>query len=387
MRRGVALLLSAAAVSGCSSAHGSADIGPLGWRSSAGQAMSDVRAEPARDETCRQLLRLTVGGQQVRLRLSNALSATPLSLSAVTVGVRAAGAAARAGSLRPVTVAGARSIVLPPGAHVVTDPVDLVTHRADEVLVSFAVQGTASLSSHRFGAATGWCSGAGTGDLTGATSGQRFGVADRGGFVLEDVAVTAPAATPRTVVAVGDSLTDAPLPPDSYPRWTDALAQRLPGTPVVSAAIAGNRVLLEGGLGVPLVHRFDRDVLHRAGVGTVVLLAGTNDLARDLSASALQAELQALCEAARRHGARVVLLTIPPADERTPAQRETRRRVNDWIRGSAAADLVVDADAVLRDPSDPERLAPTVDRGDGLHLSLEGHRRLGAAVAAALRRT
>jgi len=202
--------------------------------------------------------------------------------------------------------------------------------------------------------------------------------------VLEEAAVAAPASGPDGVVVTGDSLTDAPMPADVAPRWPEVLAARLPGTPVVNAAIAGNRVLLEGGYGRPLVERFARDVLQRSGSGTVVLLAGTNDLARDLSAAGLQTELTRMCEAARADGLRVVLATIPPADERTPTQRAARREVNAWIRAGSPADLVVDADEVLRDPSQPERLAAAYDYGDGLHLSPAGHRALGEAVAEAL---
>jgi lysophospholipase L1-like esterase len=371
-------------VPACSGAPLAATPVPEGtWRSSAAQAMTDVAGRPVRDETCRQVVRLSAGGSELRLRLSNRLSATPLSLQAASAGLRAAGAAARTGSLRPVTVGGAVSFVVPAGEQVVTDPVALPVAEGDDLLVSLAVAGEAALTVHRFGAATGWCSGAGTGDRTREEGSRAFPIGDRQGLVVEDVAVAAPDAVPPTVIAVGDSLTDAPLPADTWNRWTDVLAQRI-DAPVVNAAIAGNRVLLEGGFGRPLVERFDRDVLERDGAGTVVLLAGTNDLSRDLPAADLRRELAALCAKARDAGLRVVLVTIPPADERTPLAQAARREVNAWVRSGVAADVVVDADAVLRDPADPERLASAFDHGDGLHLSPAGHRALGEAVAEAL---
>lgn len=387
MRTGLALLL--LALAGCSGAHGSPQSEPSAsltseaqWRSSAAQAMSAVRPEPARDQTCRQALRLTATGQQLRLRLSNAASSTPLRLEAVTAGMQQSGAAVRAGSLRSVTVAGQHDVDIGPGGHVVTDPVDLPSARGDRLLVGFAVDGVAALSSDQYGTASAWCSAPGTGDLTAAASAEGFVPEQHAGLVVDDVAVLGPG--PRTVLAVGDSLTDAPLRAGGPASWTAALEQRRPAIPVVTAAIAGNRLLLEGGLGIPLAQRFDRDVLQRPGIGTVVLLAGTNDLARDATAAQLQHQLAALCRAASGRGLRVVLMTIPPADERTATQRQARHAVNAWIRTQAPADLVVDADAVLRDPDDPERLASEVDHGDGLHLSTTGHRRLGEAVAQAL---
>lgn len=360
---------------------GTASARPV-WRSAAMQAMVAVRHLPTRQETCRMVLRVDAGGAAVRLHLSNALSPTPLQLSAVTVGVRAGGAAVRPETLRPVTVEGARSAVLPARDAVLTDPVALAVRPGDDVVVSLAIVGPASPSVHREGAATGWCTGAGTGDLTGRTDAGPFAVADREGLVVDEVQVLT--RDRPAVLAVGDSLTDPPLATDTYPRWTDVLAARIGGTPVVNAAIAGNRVVLAGGYGPTLTERFARDVLQRPGLGTVILLAGTNDISRDVSVQRLTGELQALLERARAGGLRAVLVTIPPAGGRSAAAQRVREQVNAWIRDSAPADAVVDGDAVLRDPQDVQRLRPDYDHGDGLHLSTAGHRALGVAVAATL---
>lgn len=356
-----------------------------GWRSSAGQAMSDVHVDPVRDETCRQALRLTAGGAQLRLRLSNVLSPEPLELTAVTAGLRSSGPAVRPDSLRQVTVGGEASFVVPAGEQVTTDPVALPTTGREDLLVSFAVAGEARLSEHRFGAAAGWCSDPGTGDLTEAASGDAFRDGSRAGLVVDDVAVSSAPDAPGSVVVVGDSLTDdALLPADSHERWTDVLAERLDGRPVVNAAIAGNCVVCEGAYGPPLVERFARDVLSRSGIGSVVVLAGTNDLAWRISARQLVAGLQGLVDTARAEGIDVLLVTIPPAAHRTSEQQAARHAVNDWIRDRSGAGAVVDADRLLRDADEPERLAPGHDHGDGLHLSLAGHRALAAEVAAAL---
>lgn len=355
------------------------------WRSSAGQAMSDVHRTLVRDETCRQQLRLTAGGREVRLRLSNVLSPTPLELTAVTAGLRDAGPAVRPDSLRSVTVDGATSFVVPAGGQVTTDPVALSTAAGEHLLVSLAVAGDARLSEHRFGAATGWCSGPGTGDLTATPSGEDFSDGSRSGLVVDDVAVASEVDGSGSVVAVGDSLTDdALLPADSHRRWTDVLAERLAGRPVVNAAIAGNCIVCEAGYGPPLVERFSRDALSRSGIGTVVVLAGTNDIALRVSAQQLIGALQQLVAAAQAQGVEVLLVTIPPAAQREPQQLAARHAVNDWIRSESGADAVVDADRLLRDAAEPERLAPGFDYGDGLHLSVAGHRALAAEVAVAL---
>lgn len=383
MRRAAGLLACGLLLPACSGALSVTEDGT--WRSSAGQAMSDVHRTLVRDETCRQPLRLTVGGGALRLRLSNALGPTPLALSAVTVGLRSSGPAVRPDSLRTVTVDGDASFVVPAGEAVTTDPVALATAAGDDLLVSLAVDGEARLSEHRFGSATGWCTGPGTGDRTASAAGDAFGRGSRSGLVVDDVAVTSAGDVPGSVVAVGDSLTDdALLPADSHRRWTDVLADRLDARPVVNAAIAGNCIVCEAGYGPPLVERFSRDALSRSGIGTVVILAGTNDIALRVPTSQLVDELRQLVAAAQAEGVQVLLVTIPPAAQREPAQLAARHAVNDWIRDDSGADAVVDADRLLRDAAEPERLAPGYDYGDGLHLSVAGHRALAAEVAAAL---
>jgi lysophospholipase L1-like esterase len=187
-------------------------------------------------------------------------------------------------------------------------------------------------------------------------------------------------------VVIGDSLTDPRLPPDTYERWSDVLTARLAGAlPVANAAIDGNRLLVGGGYGPTVTQRFTRDVLERPGVGTLLLLAGTNDITGGASAKEITHALAELAARAHGRGLRVVLLTLTPAHRRTADKESIRIEVNQWIRSTKGADGVIDADALLRDPSQPNRLLPSYDLGDGLHLSVDGHRALGGAVADALR--
>jgi lysophospholipase L1-like esterase len=376
-----ALLALVLLLPGCSAFAQELPVEP--WRTAAVQPMDMLAAPEIRDATCRQAVRVTAAGARVRVRLSNARSPRSLSLSAVTVGRRASGAAAQPRSLRPLTVRGATAFTIGAGEEVDSDALLLPVAAGDELLVSVAVAGGARLTAHRFGAATGWCSRTGTGDLTGAEAAAGFVEAGREGLLVEQVEVESRTG-PRAVVATGDSLTDAPLAPDAGPRWTDVLAERAPGTPVVNAAIAGNRVVLGNGYGAPLVERFDHDVLERSGAGTLVLLAGTNDLSMGIAAPRLVRELEGLVARARTAGLRVVLVTVPPAKKRSVQAVSARRAVNRWIRTTDVADAVVDADAVLRNPSGAEGLAPAYDVGDGLHLSPAGHVALGEAVARVL---
>lgn len=358
------------------------------WRASFTQPMNRVATTPVRDVTCREIVRPRAAGTQVRVHLSNVLGIRPIELSAVTVGLRSRGAGLT-GTPAAVTVGGLTTMRIAPGKELLSDPIPLPVRAGADLAVSFAVRGKAFLPEHSYAAATSWCSRRGAGDLTGRVDAAGFPLDDRSGLLVSgvDVSGEAPQDAPSgaSLVAVGDSLTDAPLPPDTYNRWTDAIAPMLPGTPVVNAAIAGNRVVQSGGYGPTLRERFDGDVLLQAGVDTVVVLAGTNDISTGVSAERLQSELEALVVRGQQAGLRIVLATIPPAARRTAAERGVRDAVNSWIRNRSRADLVVDADRALRDPTAPGRLLSRYDHGDGLHLSPAGHAALARAVADVVR--
>jgi lysophospholipase L1-like esterase len=342
--------------------------------------MSTVRVLAARDETCREVLRSTVAGPRVRFRLSNATSPTRLNLTAMTAGIRTRGAATA--QEQPLTVAGRAAVTIAPHAQVTTDPLNLAVRAGPDVAVSFAVAGTARLSEHLIGAATGWCTGPGTGDHTRDVSPAAFRTPSREGLVVEALEVVE-TDDEDGVLAVGDSLTDPPLPPDMYQRWTDVAAS-ITGRPVANVGIGGNRVILPGGYGPTLTERFTRDVLDRPNADTLVLFAGTNDVSTGITASELTARLGELCRQARARRLRVVLVTLAPAWRRPVAREAVRQEVNAWIRSTGEADGRVDADVILRDPAQPTHLLPAYDFGDGLHLSAEGHRALGEAIATAL---
>jgi lysophospholipase L1-like esterase len=339
------------------------------------------------DRTCREVLRVSAGGSAVRLRLSNALNPDPLRIAAVTVAVRASGAAADPATVRPVTFDAGRPVTVAAGGVTTSDPVALRVTAGADVLVSLALPGSQRLPEHQHGVPGGYCTAPGTGDRTGEAAGAGFSDAGHPTLVVDDVDVATGATAPRTILAVGDSLTDARLWPGIYGRWSDVLTARLAGSaPVANAGVDGNRLVAPGGYGPTVVERFDRDVLGRAGIGTVVLLAGTNDITAGVSATEITSQLGALAGRAHDRGLRFVLMTLTPAHKRTPDKERVRQDVNRWIRTTKAVDRVVDADAVLRDPAQPLRLAPAYDFGDGLHLSLAGERALGEAVAAALSR-
>lgn len=216
-------------------------------------------------------------------------------------------------------------------------------------------------------------------------------------FYVSGVDVRSPAAL-GTVVTLGDSITDGVTStPGADHRWPDYLARRLLALPagqqcsVVNEGISGNRILLDGAALAPgyaaagqsAVARVQRDVLSRSGVRTLIVFEGINDIIwqpNQLDPHAITGGLLQIIQQAHAVGVRVIGVTITPAGGFAGGfdtqQEATREAMNSWIRDSHMFDAVADFDAVLRDPADPQRIAPRYDSGDHLHPNDAGYQAL-----------
>jgi lysophospholipase L1-like esterase len=344
------------------------------------------------DVTLRQTLATSIGGERLRLRLSNEDGRTPLHVG------RAAVRNEHGRTSLPITFQGADSTVLPPGVALLSDPVTLPTTAGQRLVVDLYLPQPASLAGFHWDARDTALLLPGDA-ITRPTQASETGLATRAFLSELLVETTSP---PAAVVAIGDSITDGNgATPGRDQRWPDHLARRLAsqGVAVLNAGISGNR-LLRDGMGASALARFERDALRHPGVRAVVVLLGTNDIGwpggpfaphePPASVPQLTSAMRQLIEQAHTRGVRVVGATLPPFKDAlkgtpleghfSPAKDAARRALNRWIRESAAFDAVVDMDAVLRDPLDPARLRAEFDSGDHLHPNDAGYRAMAAAV-------
>ena len=375
----------------------------VGAWASAQQEPEERNALPAgalNNATLRQLVRTTLGGSRIRVRVSNAFGKSPLRINGVNVARAASPSASRivAGTDRALTFRGARQIVVPAGADYLSDPVDMDVPALTTLAVSMHVAQHPSVQTgHPGSRATSYYA---PGDQLSAADLARPTTVDHW-YQLSGVDVVAPRAS--AVAIVGDSITDGfGVKPNTNSRWPDFLAERLQASPrtrslaVLNLGIGGGR-LLQDGLGPNAVSRFERDVLMRSGVSHVIIFIGVNDLGsltREAPASA--AEHKALVDQmltgyaqmvarARERGIRVIGGTIMPYGGSAyyhpdAANEADRQAVNAWLRAPGNVDAVIDFDLVMRDPGQPNRLRTEYDSGDGLHPSIAGYRAMAAAV-------
>jgi len=350
------------------------------------------------NQTIRLNPRLSIGGERLRVRISNAYGNRPLLIGAATIALRDKGPAIVARSSRKLTFGGRDAAVVAVGAVQYSDAVDLSVPPLADLAVSFHLPGDVPTNfaiTGRYARQTNYISP--PGNFAAAAAMPVGNLTDKW-FFLCGVDVLAPSDA-LGVVALGDSLTDGNISTiDAFCRWPDQLARRLvacAGRPVgvMNNGLGGNRLLhdIPGDSGL---RRFDRDVLAQPGVTHVIVLLGANDLRNrwakpeeEVTAESMIAGLRQMALRAHTAGIKIIAATLTPFGNDTAwnRTRETHRvAVNAWIRESGVFDGVADFDAALRDPEIPTRMRAADDCGDGLHASDGGYCKMGDAIDLAL---
>jgi lysophospholipase L1-like esterase len=373
------------------------------WASAQIQVDPQAALQPTttHDLTLRQLIRTSIGGPRVRLRISNAFGTSPLTISGVSVARALSSTSSRIdpATNHYVTFAGERALSIPAGAEYVSDPVQMSVSALEALAISMHVAELPKVQTgHPGSRSTSYFA---PGDQLAAPELANGGTVDHWYFLSGlDVEPEYPSSA---VAIVGDSITDGHgVISNSDTRWTDTLAERLKASfaqralGVLNLGI-GSNCLAEACVGPNAAARFGRDVLARSGVRYLIILEGVNDLGmltRDapVSAQAHHALVQRMVGAlaqmtkrAREHGIKVIGATIMPYGgsgyyHPDATNEADRRAVNDWIRFPGHVDAVIDYDALMRDPAHPNRLRREFDSGDGLHPSPAGYRFMGEAV-------
>jgi lysophospholipase L1-like esterase len=393
-------------LAGCAAPAGAASGagGNAHWVASWGTAQLVPDAQGAlpaaqlTDATLRQVVRVSLGGRQLRVRISNVFGTEPLLVDGASLALSDGRGQAdvAAASLRELRFGGSAAVTIPAGAEYLSDPVELVHDAGAHLAISLHFPAApARQTAHTGSRATSFLvkgSHAMDSAWPDAEKITRW-------YQLAGVDVLA-APSAHTVVAIGDSITDGyGVTPDSYGRWTDHLAVRLRAAGmgevgVVNTGIGGGR-LLRDGLGPNLVSRFERDVLARPGVSHAIVMIGVNDMGvqhreQQDSPAARSALLAQMREAQRQlvvraHDAGVCVIgaTITPYAASTyykpgPDNEQDRLAYNRWIRESGLFDGVIDFDAALRDPARPDALLKAYDN-DGLHPNAAGYKAMADA--------
>ncbi|MCO8275817.1 SGNH/GDSL hydrolase family protein [Actinoplanes sp. TRM 88003] len=411
-RRELLALTSGAAVTAAAGLPVPAQASPSrtdGWTATWAAAPTTIPPTPptvlAR-QTVRQIVHTSLGGDEIRIRVTNEFGTGPLRLGAIRVALRSGEGASTAivgGTDRRVTFGNRASVTIPAGSPLVSDPVRLrVAPGADLAISLYLPARTPVTSLAAFAFQDNVIA---DGDVTAARTVTPVSTIGQYLF-LSGVAVRRDA---RAIVTLGDSITNgANTATNLNHRWPDLLAARLRHHGVANVGISGNRLLHDPNpapgseaegfaayFGHSGLRRFDRDVLAQPGAAYVVVLLGVNDLGHPgtvaptgevVSADDLIGGHRQLI--ARAHSAGLVAIgaTVLPFKGDTlgfysEANERKRDVLNRWIRSGGEYDGVIDFDRAMRDPADPLRLNPAYDSGDGLHPNDAGMAAMADAVS------
>jgi lysophospholipase L1-like esterase len=358
-------------------------------------------AEDLADATIRQIFHLSLGGPALRVHLSNAFGTEALHISSVHIArpLSPSSSAIDPASDRSLTFAGNPQCDIPPGAELISDPVDFPVEPLSDLAVSFHLHSPPSRETgHPGSRATSYYI---HGDLVSAPIFVEPKHIDHW-YQITEIDVQ-PAPNAGTVVALGDSITDGHgATTNGNDRWTDVLASRLQASPatrnigISNQGIGGNHLLTDG-LGPNVLARFDRDVLAPAGVRWLIVFEGVNDLGgltrngevppADHAALVQRviAAYQQITARAHAHGLRVFGATITPYVGSVyyhpgPLSEADRQAVNKWIRTPGNFDAVIDFDSIVRDPQHLDQILPAYDCGDHLHPSPAGYKAMADSI-------
>ncbi|MFI5387169.1 MAG: SGNH/GDSL hydrolase family protein [Fimbriimonadales bacterium] len=348
------------------------------------------------DQTIREIVHTSVAGHRVRVRLSNAFGtygSAPLTIGDAHIALRQQNSTIVPGTDRQLTFGGATSTLIPAGAFVISDPVDLDLPTFSDLAISIYLPGpTGQVTYHATALETNYIV---SGDMTSAAS-LPGAQTNSSWYFLTGVEVSTRDDHARAVVTLGASITDGTMStPNTNQRWPDDLARRLIArygpaeVAVLNEGIAGNRLIFDA-IGPNGPARFDRDVVAQAGVKYVVVAdLPINDVGFPVIVGPSQAVtgdqiiggLKQLIRRAHEKGLKIIAGTLTPykgAFYWTATGEAIREQVNDFIR-SGAFDGVVDFAGATADPNNPLVYAAQFDSGDHLHPNDAGYQAMANA--------
>ncbi len=351
------------------------------------------------NRSCRQIVHVSFGGNELRLKLSNEQSKTPVDILAVYIadtdetgywGINAK-------TVKYLKFAGKKSVTIAPGKAIYSDELKYALKSGQRltVTIDYGKQTPDNATSHRGSRTTSYIVSQVKGKAV-KPADAAFGSQEKADHWYNLSAIDVKTTENTPVVAIlGNSITDGRgSTTNMQNRWTDFLSDALNAERpygVLNLGIGGNCVV-EGGLSEPAMKRFDRDILGQTGVTHLVIFEGTNDIGCSSKnyehvADTLIACYKVLVDKAKAKGIKVYGATITPTKGNgwySFWHEAIRQTVNEWIRNGGCFDEIIDFDELTRDPQDPQRLKKEYS-DDWLHLNPIGYEAMGKFAAEKLR--
>ena len=347
------------------------------------------------NRSVRQVVKVSIGGNVIRLQLSNELSSEPVEITSVYIAKAGNGPEIYKTSAKYLQFGKKRQVVIPAGKAVFSDALKFKLQPLERVSITINyLKAPKEPTVHMGSRTTSYI-------LRGVTNSYTdFTTAFKEDHWFNISAIDVLDATASSIAILGNSITDGKgSTTNAQDRWPDFLSAALNNgagfnlfkvgkTGILNLGIGNNRILSVG-LGASGKERFDRDILAQRGLRAVIIFEAINDIGTstnpDETARKLVEAYQVMIKKARQRGLKVYMGTITPfrgcRGYFTEEREKARKIVNSWIRTTHEIDGFIDFDALMRDPSAPEQLRREWQIGDWLHPNPAGYKQMGEYAA------
>lgn len=340
------------------------------------------------NNTLRQVVRVSIGGNHLRLKFSNEYGMSPVTMNSVHLAVSAGRDSIKPDTDKVLTFGGKESVTIPAGETFTSDTLDYSLPKLTDMAITIYFGSTSTaLTGHPGSRTTSYIT---PGNEVNSLS-MPSAVTTEHWYIITGIDVIAETSC-KAIIALGDSITDGRgSTTDFQNRWTDNLAKRLQESTatcevaVLNMGIGGNTVL-SGGLGPTALMRFDRDVLSQSGVRYLILLEGVNDIGESDTPAVATDLINAYKEFISKAHANNILVygaTILPfggSQYDNTVHEQSRQTVNNWIRTSGQFDAVIDFDAAVRNTEEQTKLQDIYDSDDHLHPNAEAYKKMASII-------
>ncbi len=347
------------------------------------------------NRSVRQVVKVSIGGDVIRLKLSNIYSMQPVEIRSIYIAHAKDSSDIDAKTAQYFKFGNSYKAVIPAGKQIVSDALKFKLRNLERVAITINYTSAPEIPTVHMGSRTTSYIMKG---VTNAHSNFAKAFRENHWYNISGIDVYTMSNNMSAIAIIGNSITDGKCSTDNAQnRWPDVMSEmlqlkhKITNQGVLNLGIGNNRVTVPGGFGALAKERFDRDILMQSGVKKVVIFEGVNDIGAARSGSSetvarqIIESIQGMMKKAKARKMKVYLGTITPfkgAGYYTHFHEAARLYVNDWIRSQAKnVDGILDFAKLLQDPNDDRRMKREYASNDWLHPNPTGYKAMGIYAA------
>lgn len=347
------------------------------------------------NRSVRQVVKVSIGGDVIRLKLSNIYSMQPVEIRSIYIAHAKDSSDIDAKTAQYFKFGNSYKTVIPAGKQIVSDALKFKLRNLERVAITINYTSAPEIPTVHMGSRTTSYIMKG---VTNAHSNFEKAFRENHWYNISGIDVYTMSNNMSAIAIIGNSITDGKCSTDNAQnRWPDVMSEmlqlkhKITNQSVLNLGIGNNRVTVPGGFGALAKERFDRDILMQSGVKKVVIFEGVNDIGAARSGSSetvarqIIESIQGMVKKAKARKMKVYLGTITPfkgAGYYTHFHEAARLYVNDWIRSQAKnVDGILDFAKLLQDPNDDRRMKREYASNDWLHPNPTGYKAMGIYAA------